>query len=184
MNFDDSILVCGKIASGKSSLINYISNQFNIPIVSFGSMVKQKATDKDLKPIRKNFQDLGYELFKSLGPQKLLEQAIKYSKNENTQRIIFDGVRHESILSEIKKLSKKVLLIYLNANEDVRFPRYKKYSGLSDISLQVFHEMDNQPIELGTDSLETHADLIIDASQSFEKVCSLAGEKIQNFISQ
>ena len=87
MHFDDSILVCGKISSGKSSLINYISNQFNFPIVSFGSMVKQQIIDKDLKPIRKNLQDLGYELFKSLGPQRLLEETIKYSKNENIAKI-------------------------------------------------------------------------------------------------
>lgn len=184
MNFKNSILVSGKIATGKSSLINFLTNKFQISITSFGSMVKKKALEENIDPIKENLQKLGYELFTSLGPRKLLEEAIKNSKMNNAEKIIFDGVRHELILSEIEKISDKLLLIYLNAEENIRFSRYKTYTGIDNLSLQEFQELDSHPIELGTEKLSTYADLVIDTSKPFDNVCSLASEKIQHFFNQ
>jgi len=183
MIFKYTVLICGKIGSGKTSLINFLSNQFNLHIVSFGSMIKKKTSEKQIEPIRKNLQNLGYEMFTTLGAGKLVEEAINYSEVSNNYKIIFDGVRHEDVLSEIKKISNHLFLIYLNVNEDLRFSRFKIHNELPSLSPQEFQEIDNHPIELGIDKLKKYADFVIDSSQPFQKVCSLANDKINAFIS-
>lgn len=183
MKYKYSILICGKISSGKTALIKYLTKEFDISVTSFGKMIKDKVENTNKNSTRKQLQDFGYDLFSSVGAKKILEMAIDHSNNNDSEKIIFDGVRHETVFKEIKNISQKTLLIFLDAKEDLRFSRFVKYTGSDNLSPLDFHEMDNHAIEFGTDKLKEYSDLIIDASQSLEKVCSIAKMKVQNFLS-
>lgn len=183
MHFRHSILICGKISSGKSSVINLLSDQLKIPVASFGTMVKKKAAEMGMMPGRRNLQDLGYELFTSLGPKQLVEEAVKHSGLENAKELVFDGVRHEFVLSEIRKMSDKLLLIYLQADEQTRFSRYKTRYGPANLSLEDFRKIDNHPIEAGIDRLEHHADFVVNATLSLEEVSSPIIDNVRSFLS-
>lgn len=184
MHFSHSVLICGKISSGKSSVISVLSDQLKIPAASFGTMVKKKASEMGMNPTRKNLQDLGYELFTSMGPKQLVEEAVRYSALENAKDIVFDGVRHELVLSEIRKMSEKIFLIYLQADEQTRFSRYKARYGPENLSLENFRKIDNHPIEAGTDGLERHADSVVNAALSLEEVRTSIISNVRSFLSK
>lgn len=182
MKCDYSILICGRISAGKTTVIKHLSKEFKIPVVSFGKMIKDIVDEAEKNPNRKQLQDYGYRLFSSIGAKKILEMAMDHSKNNLSKIIIFDGVRHESVVEEIKKISKKTLLIFLEANENLRFHRYVKYAGPSNLTLSDFHKIDDHGIERGINKLKDYSDLTIDASQPLEKVYSIAEAKVRSFI--
>jgi dephospho-CoA kinase len=179
-----SILVSGKIGSGKSHVSNYLTNQFHIPVVSFGRMIAAQSTLRGFAITRKNLQNFGYEMFTSLGPRLLVEEAIKLQKLQNTDALIFDGVRHELVLFEIKKMSRHVMTIFLKADQSTRYNRYRSKYDEKELSLIDFMEIDEHPIEKGIDNLEKYADVIIDASGELENVYLNAFHSVNQFISK
>jgi cytidylate kinase len=180
---DKSIVVCGRLCSGKSSVIQSIRSMFPVDTVSFGAMVKSKATEMQMEPTRHNLQELGYEFFTSRGPRTLIEMAIENAKCQNATRLIFDGVRHELVLSEIRRNTTTMLVIYLKAGESIRYNRYKKDHGPQELPFEEFQAIDRHPIEIGADSIEQSANLTIDATYSLDCVCRLANEAARYYLS-
>lgn len=178
MVFDYSILVIGKINAGKTSLINKLSKQFDIPVTSFGSLIKNLVSVEDKNTSRSHWQDFGYHKFVVDGANKLLNDAIDYSGNNHIKKIIFDGVRHVTVLNEIKKISKKTYVIFLNVDEKIRYNRYTRYLE-KDITLEEFQKIDNHFIEQGIYPMKQFADIVIDASNmTTENIFDLVEKKI------
>lgn len=139
-----------------------------------------------MKLTRESYQKIGYELFTRLGAKKLLNLVMGNSDIKILQKVIFDGVRHISVLREIKNISNSVKVIFLEANESIRYFRYcdRKSTG-TNVSLDDFRKIDNHPIEQGIQELLKHADHIIDASKSFDlvnrevsRILKMAGFKV------
>ena len=161
MMMDYSILVIGKINAGKTSLIKKISEHFGIPVISFGCMIKNLTQIKN--PTRLQLQNFGYEKFTTDGARKMLNDAINFSKNNYAKNIIFDGVRHNTVLEEIKKISQKILIIFLDADKKTRYERYREYSE-RNIPFEEFQKIDDHPIEKGIEAMKQFSDVVIDSS--------------------
>jgi len=158
---DYSILIIGRINAGKSSLIKRISGHFEIPVTSFGRMIKDLVQIEN--PTRLQLQDFGHEKFITDGARKILGDAIDFSKNKNAKAIIFDGVRHKTVLEEINKISQKTLVVFLEVDDKTRYERYRENSGCS-ITFEEFQKIDKHPIEQGIDEMKQFSDVIIHAS--------------------
>lgn len=179
-----SILLCGRIGSGKTTVARDLSKRFHIPLVSFGSLILSKAAEKGLSPTRENLQNLGYELFTSMGSRYLIEEAIKYSKQEISDKVIFDGVRHELVLSEIKARYGSIFLIFLKADESIRFRRYKLKQQTKELVYNDFLAIDRHPIEQGTDKLQQFANVTIDGSSELGSMLSGLYNNTEDFLSK
>lgn len=147
-------------------------------------MVKSRSQEKGILPTRKNLQNLGNEMFVSLGARRLIDETIRHSHLLDSSQMIFDGVRHEMVLNEIEGMSNYLFLIFLKADEKVRYSRHKAKDQSSDLSLQVFREIDTHPIELGTDKLEKCANIVIEASLPIQEVLSIADESVNRFLNK
>ena len=158
---DHSILVIGKINAGKTSLIKKISEHSGIPVTSFGYTIKNLIQIKN--PTRLQLQNFGYEKFTTDGARKMLNDAINFSKNDCEKNIIFDGVRHNTVLEEIKKISQKILVIFLDTDKKTRYERYKEYSE-HNITFEEFQKIDDHPIEKGIEAMKQFSDIVIDSS--------------------
>ena len=158
---DYSILIVGKINTGKSSLIQRISEHFEIPVTSFGYMISNLIQIEN--PTRVQLQNFGYEKFTTDGAGKILNDAINFSKNENAKNIIFDGVRHKTVLEEIIKISKKTFVVFLEADKKIRYERYRK-NFKSNITLEEFQKIDEHPIEQGIEIMKQFSDVVINSS--------------------
>jgi adenylate kinase family enzyme len=82
-----SIIIIGRICSGKSSLARALSESLNIPKASFGGYLVELAPQFNLKVSRDSLQNLGQSLIDS-NPEKFLADVIKFSGS--SEEMIFE----------------------------------------------------------------------------------------------
>jgi len=177
-----SIIVCGKICSGKSMVIKFISEQTKWPIVSFGAFIRDISLKQNLPATRESYQQIGQDLFENWGAKKLLLEAIKFSVPLGQENVLFDGVRHKSVFFEIKRICEQTFLIYLAADEKIRYDRFNSRKNVGDagLSLEEFLKIDKQQIESGIEALGSSADLIVDASRPTQDIY----QALMNFLTR
>lgn len=164
----NSISVCGKIGSGKSTVLRALSAEYGWDIVSFGGYVKSLITEPD--PVRGTFQQLGQELFALRGARGLLENALRFH-NPQSETHLFDGVRHVSVLQELRKIYSANFVIYLEIGDRERYERFIRASDMnSRVSYPEFLHMCEHPIELGIEDISHVADINVDASRDLASV--------------
>lgn len=175
-----SIIVCGKICSGKSMVIKFISEQTKWPIVSFGAYIRDVSIKQNLPATREIYQQIGQDLFENWGAKKLLLEVIKFSVPSGQENVLVDGVRHQSVLYEVKRICEQTFVIYLAADEKTRFDRFnsRKNVGDANLSFEDFLKIDHQPIESGIETLSSSADLVIDASRPLQDIYQI----LRNFL--
>ena len=144
-----AVVIIGKICSGKSTLAKALAVDNSFTIVSFGAFVKHLCVEKGIEPTRKNKQNLGEKLVRE-NPSFFLLKATEFSlKANSTMPVIYEGVRHVSILQAIREISKKTHVIYLDYDVDVRYSRYLLREKLIDTldNRNFFLEKSNHPVE-------------------------------------
>lgn len=158
------ICLAGKICSGKSTYSNIILESFNFPVLSFGKYLVTYSKDNNLPTTRSALQDLGNELI-STNASVFFDNVLGYA-NVTDGNFIIEGVRHKVILEEMKRKSKKVLLIFIEAPLEIRYQRFlqRKKEGDPEINFEKFIEIDSHEVEAETETLKAMADVIIDSS--------------------
>ena len=109
-------------------------------------------------------QNLGDCLYQQLGASGLLQGTLEVAGIDNDETVIFDGVRHIDVLSEIRRLAGKTVAVYLDASPEVRYER-RRSQGPAGLSWQEFEAIDNHSVEDEIGALEKLCDFVIDASQ-------------------
>ena len=159
-----TVIICGPIASGKSTLVDFCNSELGLKVVSFGSYVRAVAKEVGLSDTRETLQEFGNSLFNSMGAAGVLQGAMQWAGIKNTDSVVFDGVRHLEVLFEIRRNSKGSLTVFLRANLLERFQRHNARSS-SVISLDDFMTIDGHQVEAGINELKDHSELVIDTTQ-------------------
>ena len=167
-----AVVICGPIASGKSTIVHFCNSELGLKVVSFGSYVRSVAKDVGISDTRETLQGLGDHLFKSRGAAGLLQGALQHAGIKNTDSVVFDGVRHSEVLSEIRKNSKGSIAVFLHAGLAERFQRHNARSPYA-ISLEEFIAIDEHQVEAGISELKQQCELVIDATQSPSEIQEL-----------
>ena len=160
-----TLVVCGPIGAGKSRAVKAFAEK-GYAVVSFSRLVRKECAQRDFLITRENCQRVGQELFESLGPEGIVAAAMAAAGVTGFDKIIFDGVRHSSVLDVIERRASHVVTVYVDSPQRVRYERYKKREGLSRLSLNDFRAIDEHPIEAGTQTLIKRANVIIDNATS------------------
>lgn len=164
-----AVVVCGPIASGKSTAISYLAGEFGLKVVSFGRYVRSVSERADDPETREALQDLGNSLLLSYGASNLLQAALEHARIGRDDSVIFDGVRHPEILREIRHSSNVVIAFYLHASREERYRRYIARECFG-ISFDEFLDIENHPVEAGIAELEDLCECVIDANQPLEEI--------------
>ena len=93
-----AVVVCGRIGSGKSTAVDFVTAEFGFRAVSFGRYVRHLAERRGTPSTRDELQDLGDCLFRSRGSSGLLKDALEHFGISGHDSVVFDGVRHPEIL--------------------------------------------------------------------------------------
>lgn len=158
-----SILIIGRISSGKSTIAKEIQNSIsNCRIISFGSYLKDYSEKRNWKIDRLSLQDLG-QRFIDENPANFLSNVVHHNKAKDGEILIFEGVRHQPILNAIGMYYPVLLSIYLNVDVDTRYDRYLTRNKSIDkrSSKEDFLKADNHKVELEIESLKNDCDLVI-----------------------
>ena len=162
-----AVVVCGKIGSGKSTAVDFVTAEFGFKAVSFGSYVRHLAERRGMPSTRDELQDLGDCLFRSRGSSGLLQDALEHFGVNSDDSVVFDGVRHFEILADIRRAAEATIAVYLEVNQEERFRRHQTRQ-VSGQSLEEFLTIDRHPVEAGIGMIIDHCDLVVNA------VCSAA----------
>lgn len=175
----NALAVCGQICSGKSSVIRKLSNSHAWDIVSFGRYIRSLTNIRQENPTRETYQLLGLKLFKERGAKQFLEDVIE-SNQPTSDTHLFDGVRHVSIIEELKTHYTNAFVIYLNLSDVERYERFISRASKDDpiFSYEQFLEISQHPIEQGIPEIATIANVVIDASVSFQEVMAEVNDQL------
>lgn len=166
---DLSIIIVGKICSGKSTLAKDFAKWIEYPTASFGGYLYDFSVQNRLPIDRIALQDLGVELIKN-DHVSFLNNVINF-KTENEKKLIFEGVRHKVILDEIRKISKQSFAIYLDVSEETRLDRFiHREKEIDTDNAEVdFFSRSNHPVEQELDSLKEVCNFTITTNDNYQE---------------
>lgn len=171
-----SMIMSGRIASGKTSLAERLSNRRGIRRISFGSAVRHMLPASP-DPTRGQLQDCGQRIIDAYGPRWLLRRALKLYGIPlgYGARVIFDGVRHVSMVIEIRRISRVSSVLFVDAKPDVRLARYMSRSRGGDT--EAFRKADGHRVEAELGRVKNDADFLIEnSSNDLDATCARAEE--------
>lgn len=171
--------ICGRIASGKSTVSRLLAERHGWDLVSFGAFVRMRAREQELGQDRRTLQELGSRLFSELGPAGILEAARSACTARSDVQVV-DGIRHEDVWRAARAVYDGVALLFLESQLEQRYRRYCSRHGLAEeeFSLADFQMLDEQPIEAGIETLRSHADRVFSADTSLPQLM----EEIEGFM--
>jgi adenylate kinase family enzyme len=176
MKFDVSIIIIGKICSGKSTLANDLSQWLAVPKCSFGRYLADYASRNSVATDRDALQTLGESMIEK-DHAGFLDNVILFG-GRSSGRIIFEGVRHRSIFEGIRERSQNSLSIFLDVAEDVRLKRFinrEKQIDEGHKSEADFVRYNAHPVENEVDLLKSECDFCISSTKSYKDFLKLLG---------
>ena len=99
----------------------------------------------------------------------MLQAALEYAGVGNDDSVVFDGVRHVEILTEIRRSAETAVAVFLHVGLEDRYQRYIGRMAFG-ISYGEFVAMGNHPVEADIAKLADVCDLVIDAAQPAAEV--------------
>lgn len=168
-----SLAVSGRIASGKTSLAERLSDTLGIRRVSFGSAV-QSTLPCAPSPTRRQLQDRGQHIMEANGARWLLLRALELHgvAPGRGAGVVFDGVRHESMVSEIRRVSSASCLLFVDAAADVRLGRHMRRQ--RDGAAEAFGGIDGHRVEAELGRIRREADICVENSGgSLDSACAM-----------
>ena len=176
-----AVVICGKIGSGKSTTVAFITSEFGFKAISFGSFVRHMADVKGTPSTREGLQDLGDCLFRSRGSAGLLEDALEYFGVTGDDSVVFDGVRHSDILAGVRQAAETTVAVYLKVNQEERYRRHQARQP-STKSMEEFLAIDQHPVEVGIGGLIEHCDLVVDATRPAVDIQNLLRDRLSLYV--
>lgn len=150
--------------------------------VRFSDILAQTLLIWDIPNTRENLQKLSIAMKNSFGQEALAHAAEFNIENETADIIILDGARRESEVEIIKKQTPS-LLVYITADQKLRFERLKNRSekvGETGLSLEQFMKEETVETETLIPKLGKQADVKIENNGTLEEF----KKKIQDFYDQ
>ncbi|SRR5712692_1375564 len=157
-----AIAITGQLSAGKSTLLRQLAERHGWSTISFGEYVRSVAKERSLSVDRKSLQDIGHEIFRSLGAKVFLDTVIAHARPLSNVRL-FDGVRDAGIVSAVRQGHSKTVIIYIDVPDLTRYERHLQRMNLNcaAFTFSDFMELSDHPIEQGTRELPRTADEVI-----------------------
>lgn len=181
----------GEKGSGKQTFVNFFKQiasalprndkgeALNISQVRFSDILAQTLLIWDIPTTRANLQKLSITMNETFGEKTLAHAAEFNIATDSADIIILDGVRRNSEAQIVKKQSNSIL-IYITADQKLRFQRLKNRSekvGETGLSYEQFMIEEKVKTETEIPKLGKKADIKIENNGSLEEF----KEKIKTF---
>lgn len=173
------IAIGGGTGTGKSTLSTALGESLKAPVSSFSKIIKKEAIARDLPADNRDVLiEIGQSWVDS-DPEGLCLAVLNDVDWSNNTIAIIEGFRHVSVLQAMRKLvgAPNVVFVWLEAGEDVRKARLKQRG--DNVTAETLGTQDTKTTEVAVHdgSLQTEADISIDASKPFEEVlCQVLAE--------
>jgi len=156
------IVLASRIGAGKSTLAQALGLLSGYRVFSFGQYVKQIALTQNTSVNREALQDLGERLVAN-DPESFKQEA--FSSIDFCAGIIIDGLRHKSVLEQIRLLANQVplIVVFIRTDDRIRTDRL----AARGMSLEEIERAENHIMERFLEqALLPLADIVVDGAAS------------------
>jgi len=160
-----AIGISGEISSGKTTIAKRLADNHGFGFISFGEFIRYKAEISHIPPSRENYQNLGNHLMRELNPEVFLKECIEHF-SPNSRIHVFDGVRHESIVYELRHIYGSCFIVFIEADVRLRYQRYRERDRAEDqlLTLDQFASLSKHPVEQDVVRIAKSANLLINGN--------------------
>lgn len=135
--------VAGPIGSGKGVIVDWFKDKGFVTI-SLSDEVRIELTKRGIPITRATLQEVGNELRETLGDAVLAERAWEKINQSQNKKIVIESIRHPQEAKFLKETG-NFYLIHVNADQKVRFERYRKRKRSGDeVTWEQFLEEDTE----------------------------------------
>jgi len=114
----------GHIGSGKDTVIQYISKECSMPILSIGDIARNIARNDGLPETRENLQKITEKYYEKFGRNYFIDETIRKIKRANHDGILITGVRAPTDVTTLRKqFHDDFTLLCVTAPRKIRFQR-------------------------------------------------------------
>lgn len=164
----------GEKGSGKQTFVNFITALapgYKIRQVRFSDILAQTLVLWDIPVTRTNLQNLSIMMSETFG-QTALAKAARFSiEGDSADIIIFDGIRRETEVRLVRSF-KKSILIYITADQKLRYKRLKARSekvGEAGLTFEQFLKEEKSKAEKEISKIAKKADITIENNGTLEE---------------
>jgi dephospho-CoA kinase len=164
--------LCGKIASGKGTVVKYLEKKYSAASYRFSTPLRDVLKRLYLETSRENMQSASQTLRETFGQNLLAKVITEDVKNDQNRIIIVDGVRRPADIEYLAKLP-EFKLVYITANIKIRYERIIRRNENEDDKTKTFEQFvkDNQAeAELLIHEIGQTTDFKIDNNGGFEEL--------------
>lgn len=161
----------GEKGSGKQTFVNFLKHllpNLNIRQVRFSDILAQTLILWDIPLTRSNLQRLSLVMNDAFGAEALANAAKFSIEGDTANIIILDGIRRQAELKLVKGMTNN-LVIYITADQDLRYQRLKLRSekvGEVGLTFEQFLKEEQSKAESEIPKLSTKADITIENNGS------------------
>ena len=158
-----AVIITGLPLSGKTTASNFLKS-LSFFVVSAGEIIREMCIAKGIPTTRKSLQFFGQSLLNQKGFEYFANMLLEESRG--AEKVVFDGIRFVQVIKIIKTKIKKVLVIYVEADENNRKKRFNLSKGVDEMQ---YLEILEAPLELEVLKSKRIADVVIDNNSDKEK---------------
>ncbi len=126
------IAVTGPIGCGKGALTNYLAESRGFISYSLSGIFRKVASERGISPTRKNITKLALGIFSESPKESFLAKRFMELKPDLNKDIVIEGFRRVSDLTAFKKNLPNLVIIAVDAPQEIRFQRLKERSREGD----------------------------------------------------
>lgn len=177
-----SIGIIGHTCSGKSTVSKLVSSKTGVPIASFGKYLLEYSRLREMPTDKPALQNLG-DKFIQEAPCSFLKNVIS-STVGNSDKILFEGIRHLSILNSIIDTSTKTCFFFLDVPILIRYNRYCSREKIDNFPFESFQKMEEHNVESEIPILASYCNmrLLYVESQTPEDIACIIHSEMENLM--
>lgn len=163
---DSSLVVSGRIGSGKTMTAGYLSQRLGLPLLNSGHLLQKLMGCPPITEIgREDFQARALNFIRSSdGPQRFAEHIAAKVAQFGHRRCIIDGIRHLSTYEHLLKcLNDGVRLVFIQTPPDAAYEMYRSREVQNELlfTYRDFLKIYDAPVEADIPSLGRKAQVFV-----------------------
>ncbi|MFX0068975.1 MAG: AAA family ATPase [Candidatus Hodarchaeota archaeon] len=153
--------IVGMPGSGKSIAVE-VAKTFEIPVISMGDVVREKAESKGITLSPSELGNLAVELRREGGNAAIANMCLPKVRELKSDLLLIDGLRSMSEVETFQTRVNKLLIIAIHVSPTTRFDRLKKRGRPDDPKTWMeFRQRDLLEIEIGLGDVIALADFMV-----------------------
>ncbi|MEM2968229.1 MAG: AAA family ATPase [Candidatus Bathyarchaeia archaeon] len=162
MNTDKIVVGLAGMPGAGKSLVVETARALGYAVVVMGDVVREETRLRGLPLTPENVGKVMLELREKGGPRVIADKCIPTIEQQESSKVIVDGIRSLSEIEAFKTHFSKFSLIAVHASPEARFNRlFSRRRSDDPDGWEVFHERDMRELSVGLGSAIAMAEYII-----------------------